>query len=117
MRCQSKEFVVLKNYLKRVIIFCFRTRARAREKRGKKIFFFFVWRSLSSSYTIYMCESVCGTPPVRTFAVFFFERYAKMWTQRKRRRVVPLWYEKDQTKNTKKGGGDTKKDQKNNTIL
>ncbi len=50
-----------------------------------------------------MCESVCGTPPVRTFAVFFFERYAKMWTQRKRRRVVPLWYEKDQTKNTKKG--------------
>ena len=64
-----------------------------------------------------MCESVCGTPPVRTFAVFFFERYAKMWTQRKRRRVVPLWYEKDQTKNTKKGGGDTKKDQKNTTYL
>ena len=46
------------------------------------------------------------------FRSVFFERYAKMWTQRKRRRVVPLWYEKDQTKNTKKGGGDTKKDQK-----
>ena len=51
------------------------------------------------------------------FRSVFFERYAKMWTQRKRRRVVPLWYEKDQTKNTKKGGGDTKKDQKNTTYL
>ncbi len=44
------------------------------------------------------------------FRSVFFERYAKMWTQRKRRRVVPLWYEKDQTKNTKK-------DKKNTTYL
>ena len=102
MRCQSKEFVLLKNYLKRIIIFCFRTRAN--EGKEREDFLFFLSGDLSL-LLIYMCESVCGTPPVRTFAVFFFERYAKMWTQRRRRPFVR------RPKNTKKGG-DTKKDQK-----
>lgn len=51
------------------------------------------------------------------FRSVFFERYAKMWTQRKRRIVVPLYLRKTKQKTQKRGGGDTKKDQKNNTIL